>query len=111
MYDISVACRIVPLHPFALTGGIEPKHPSTYAVGGLVLGPNLTLSMTKPNRSFILMENIPNKFGFGPGSGIEGCVTVVVSREAKKNVACAVPPEAAGKLVVHCQQKKEEVVI
>lgn len=98
--------RIVPLHPLSLTGGIEPKHPSTYAIGGLTIGPNVTVKMSHPNRSFLLMENIPHTMGFAGPSGfpVEGSVNVVVFGAATTAAACAIPKPAEEGLAVQCKR-------
>ena len=85
--------RIVSDSAIALTGGLEPKHPGTYPVGGLTLD-NVTVVDRQDDRDFILMSSSK---GFGKGC-VAGNVTVRVTKAAD----CAVPASAAAFLRVHC---------
>ena len=88
------ADRRVPMHDLALTGGLEPKHPVTFAVGGLTFR-NVTV-VTNRSRAFLLLMTTSSA-GFGDG-GVRGAVEV----EAVNASSCVVPAQAAPTLTAEC---------
>ena len=91
------ADRYVPMHDLAVTGGLEPKHPIAYPVGGLKLT-NVTVA-TNRSRGFMLLATTSSA-GFG-GGGVGGDVVV----EASNASSCEVPPQAARTLAVDCVRR------
>jgi hypothetical protein len=91
------ADRSVPLHDLALTGGLEPKHPITYAIGGLTLT-GVTVVTDRPRAFMLLMTT--SSAGFGGGGGVRGDVKV----EAANASSCAVqaPVAVAPALKAEC---------
>lgn len=88
------ADRIVQEHDIALTGGLEPKHPIAYAIGGLEVH-NVTVVSARP-RSFMLLMTTSSA-GFG-GGAVRGDVTVYASNAS----SCVVPAVAKHTLTAQC---------
>ena len=88
------ADRVVPDDDLALTGGLEPKHPIDFPIGGLELD-NVTVISDRP-RSFLLLMTTSSA-GFA-GGGVRGDVTV----HASNSSSCTVPAVAARTLTTQC---------
>jgi hypothetical protein len=92
--------RYVPTHDLMLTGGLSPKHPIPYAIGGLKLV-GVTV-VAERSRAFMLLLTTSNA-GFG-GGGVHGDVTVEAVNASSCEVEAPVVPTINATCVLHRDQ-------